>query len=159
MDKKKEERIAKQEIRGVFPAKDLSTLLQLSVNIASAIEILNARTKTLERLVENGGAKKEKKRPRYTFPPLKQERGDKKTDDSAEQEFKLPTAENNHTLIVDGALANLLVFTTVTNDDGSVTTTLRLADGLLGVPSITENGGIEMLETATCPVAKDYGAE
>lgn len=158
MDKKKEERIAKQEIRGIMPAKDLSALLQQSINLTSAIEILNARTKTLERLIAENGVK-EKKKPRFTFPPLKQVRGDKKTDDSAEQEFKLPTAENNHTLIVDGALANLLVFTSVTNDDGSVTTTLRLADGLIGVPSITKNGGIEMLETATCPVAKDYGAE
>ena len=74
--------LANIEIRGVTPARDLSSLLQVSINLASAIQILDARTKVLDELI-NSNERKNKK-PRYTFPPLKQVRGDKKTDDTNE---------------------------------------------------------------------------
>lgn len=44
-----QKQLANLEIRGVTPARDLSSLLQLSINLASAIQILDARTKQLTR--------------------------------------------------------------------------------------------------------------
>jgi hypothetical protein len=77
-----QKQLANIEIRGVTPARDLPSLLQVSINLASAIQILDARTKVLDELINSNERKN--KTPRYTFPPLKQVRGDKKTDDTNE---------------------------------------------------------------------------
>ena len=181
-----QKQLANLEIRGVTPARDLSSLLKLSINLASAIQILDARTKQLTRdlkialqmlgknnivdnqtkimagsqtssgstVIINGsdGADGDE----YTFlSPLY-------VTDNNEVGINLspgdlPTPSIN--LDIDSSLSKLFVFKTVTNDDGSTTTTLSLANGVLGIPEVMEDGSIELWQSKTCPVARDYGAE